>query len=51
MAPEVIAQSMYGKEVDIWSLGVLLYEIHAGINYNLKPFSIDQKIDFPNHFS
>jgi len=38
MAPEILAQKQYGTEADVWSLGVLLYEIHAGIDYNLKPF-------------
>lgn len=30
MAPEILRGSKYDKEVDIWSLGVLLYELMAG---------------------
>jgi len=30
MAPEIIANEKYGKAVDIWSLGVLLYELLHG---------------------
>ena len=30
MAPEMVARRSYGKPVDFWSLGVLVYEMLAG---------------------
>ncbi len=30
MAPEIFQYGKYGKEVDVWGLGVLLYELHHG---------------------
>merc|ERR1712216_288295 len=30
MAPEMVARRSYGKPVDFWSLGVLIYEMLAG---------------------
>ena len=30
MSPEIVNKKQYSKEIDIWSLGILLYElIHA----------------------
>ena len=41
MAPEMVNQKIYSKEIDVWSLGVLLYEMLHGYS----PF-IPKKADF-----
>lgn len=57
IAPEVILNQGHGKAVDWWTLGVLIYEMHAGID----PFSDDDamgiyknilkgKVSFPSVF-
>jgi protein kinase A len=57
IAPEVILNQGHGKAVDWWTLGVLIYEMHAGID----PFNDDDpmgiyknilrgKIQFPSSF-
>lgn len=57
IAPEVILNQGHGKAVDWWTLGVLIYEMHAGID----PFNDDDpmgiyknilrgKISFPSSF-
>ena len=41
LAPEMIEKNGHGKEVDIWCLGVLLFELLAGV----PPFSGKTKVD------
>ena len=41
MAPEIIKETSYNNSVDVWSLGILLYELSHGyspfnMNYNGK---------------
>lgn len=31
MAPEILSKSYYDSRVDIWSLGILLYELLHGV--------------------
>ena len=45
MAPEIINNEKYDKSIDIWSLGVLLFELIHGYS----PFSINHNIN--KHFS
>ncbi len=57
IAPEVILNQGHGKAVDWWTLGVLIYEMHAGIDpFNDEdPMGIYKnilrgKISFPSSF-
>ena len=41
MAPEIIKKQAYGKEVDIWSIGILMYKLlklgkHPYLNESLS---------------
>ncbi|VDP99882.1 unnamed protein product [Trichobilharzia regenti] len=58
IAPEIVAYEMYGKSVDWWSFGVLIYEMLAG----LPPFDgedeeelfrniASQDVTYPRHMS
>lgn len=44
MAPEMIKELPYNQGVDIWSLGILLYEMIHGFS----PFSSNNENDFGN---
>lgn len=57
MAPEILKNQGHGKPVDWWTLGILIYEMNAGID----PFTDDDpmhiyqnilsgKITFPKDF-
>ena len=58
LAPEIILSKGYNRAVDWWAVGVLIYEMAAG----LPPFMSDQpiqtynkivsgKVKYPSHFS
>lgn len=58
LAPEIILSKGYGKAVDWWALGILIYEMAAGYPpfYAEQPIQIYEKIvaaklRFPGHFS
>jgi serine/threonine protein kinase len=40
MAPEIIRRENYGNKVDVWSLGILLYEMLHGHSPFDVPFSV-----------
>ncbi len=41
MAPEIIKETKYGVQIDIWSLGILLFEMLHGYS----PFKLDEESD------
>ena len=46
LAPEIILNKGYNETVDIWALGVLIYEMTAGFPpfYDATPMKIYEKI-------
>ncbi|EFA81478.1 putative protein serine/threonine kinase [Heterostelium album PN500] len=58
MAPEMIQRKVYGKSVDWWSLGVLMYYMIVGKppftsqnNHSLQDRIINEKLKFPKFIS
>jgi serine/threonine protein kinase len=58
MAPEMVNRKDYGKEVDVWALGVLIFKVCAG-EYPFRGIT-DKKLfkqineckpDYPFYFS
>ena len=45
IAPEVILRQAYGKPVDWWAMGIILYEFHVGVT----PFYGDTPEELFNH--
>ena len=57
IAPEILMNSGHGKPVDWWCLGILIYEMHAGIDpfSDEDPMAIYKKVlkwkyKFPSDF-
>ena len=58
MSPEVLSQKSHGKSVDWWSLGIVIYEMAAGIipfpGKTINPIlrrAISSRYSFPRRFS
>lgn len=52
MAPEILNGLVYGKQVDLWAFGIIIFEMISG----KVPFENDQEIlqkdvEFPKFFS
>ena len=52
MAPEVMKKQQYGLKADIWSIGIILYEIFYGISpYEpMRAFEMYEQIIAKNIF-
>lgn len=58
VAPEVLRRDFYGKEIDLWSLGVLYYELVVGkmpfyneVVKKTKKMILSRKFSYPSHVS
>ena len=56
MAPEIFSNSQYNQKVDIWSLGILLYELYHGYSpyrgkdiFDIYKNILHNKIEFRNN--
>ena len=58
MSPEIVLRNIHSNKTDIWSLGILLYEmLHGNTPYknsnidDMKKFLIEDKITYGSHIS
>eukprot|EP00003_Mantamonas_plastica_P024080 TRINITY_DN444_c0_g1_i13.p1 TRINITY_DN444_c0_g1~~TRINITY_DN444_c0_g1_i13.p1 ORF type:complete len:468 (+),score=56.13 TRINITY_DN444_c0_g1_i13:193-1404(+) len=58
MAPELVQEKPYNHTVDLWSLGVILYELFVGVPpfytnsiYSLIPLIVEKPVKFPDNMS
>lgn len=58
IAPEIIQDKPYGPKIDVWSLGIILYELFTGYApflaencTKLFPKIINEKINYPSTMS
>jgi fused-like protein len=58
IAPEIIEMKPYGYKIDIWSLGIIMYELFAGVPpfiadslQRLAPKIIHDKVVYPNNMA
>jgi len=58
MAPEVVQEQPYNHTVDLWSLGVILYELFVGQPpfytnsiYSLINHIVKDPVKYPKHMS
>lgn len=58
LAPEIVERQEYGKEVDIWAIGVLLFEMLTGLPpfisnspHDIMRKIVSDKVVYPAHIS